>query len=250
MLRFCVFIPYRDRANHLAELLPRLTQTLQQDPRMTGVLSRVVIVEQNDDQPFNRGALFNAGFLVEEESFDYVCFHDVDFVPIDVDYSMPELPTRRIWEGAQSRPREPGGDRVIRHRFNWFFGAVLVFRKEHFRRVNGFDNHFPGWGFEDGDLRERCRYEGLEPQFGHGHFEALDHVNRGVNPDLSYTEQAMTNRRRYHRRWADGAGPPDHQSDGLSSIVFDWTETRSLLDELFGAESYPNARHLLVNLRE
>lgn len=250
MSRLCILVPYRDRLDHLARFVPHVTKYLEQDEHLQGVSPQIVIVEQHDNKPFNKGALLNAGFLVAENALDYVCFHDVDFLPIDADYSIPEYPTRRIWRGAESRPCEPGGVHLINHRFDWLFGGVSIFRKAHFRRVNGFSNLYQGWGYEDGDLRERCRAEGLGPEFGHGQFEPLDHVNRGINRDLSFTDEALANRERYKQRWIINGAGPDHRTDGLNTAGFNWTETRSLIDDLFGVGSYSNVRHLLIELYE
>lgn len=250
MPRLCIIVPYRDRVDHLTRFLPQLSRHLEENSQLQGVSTNIIIAEQNDSDPFNKGALLNAAFLIVEDCLDYVCFHDIDFLPLAADYSIPEMPTRRIWQGAESRPREPGGVHIINHRFDWFFGGVLIFRKEHFWQVNGFSNLYRGWGYEDGDLRERCRYEGLGPEFGHGCFEPLDHINRGINLDLSFTQEALANRARYQQRWVNHEIQPDHQSDGLNTAAFDWTETRALLDDLFGAGCYPDVRHLLIDLHE
>lgn len=248
MEKLCVLVPYRDREEHLRRLVPRLRSVLDQQFVSKKGMYEIVVVEQNDSEPFNKGALLNAGFLVMRESFDYVCFHDVDFVPIDADYSKPGLPTRRIWEGAESRPREPGGVHFINHQFDWFFGGVLLFSSEHFRAVNGFSNRYRGWGYEDGDLRERCRYQGLGPVFDHGSFEALDHVNRGIDVTLSFTAEAMANRDRYQARWGADAGEPDHQSDGLNTIRFEHSENPMLLSSILGRQAAKGVRHLLINI--
>jgi len=36
-----------------------------------------------------------------------------------------------------------------------YFGGVVAISPEHFARVNGFSNHFYGWGGEDDDFRQR-----------------------------------------------------------------------------------------------
>ena len=40
-------------------------------------------------QPFNRGWLLNQGFLAAEGEADYVALHDVDMLPVGVNYSYP-----------------------------------------------------------------------------------------------------------------------------------------------------------------
>jgi hypothetical protein len=42
----------------------------------------VLIVEQSSELPFNRGALLNIGFELCSGETDYVCFHDLEYLPI------------------------------------------------------------------------------------------------------------------------------------------------------------------------
>lgn len=61
-----LIVPYRDRPDHLGEFIKRLGQY------------RIVIVEQADAKPFNRGKLINAGFLIENPAIFIA--HDVDMI--------------------------------------------------------------------------------------------------------------------------------------------------------------------------
>ena len=56
---------------------------------------RLIIVEQSDDNPFNRGSLLNIGVRKAKElECTYVALHDVDMLPhSDVDYSLVDRPT-------------------------------------------------------------------------------------------------------------------------------------------------------------
>lgn len=243
MKRLAVLIPYRNREQHLRVLVPRLVEVLTSDGRIADVRSTVVILEQADDALFNRGALLNAGFLLMEQQIDYVCLHDVDYVPIDADYSMPSLPTRRIWEGAELRPREPGSGTMITHRADLFFSAVVLFTNEHFRKINGYSNGYRGWGYEDDDLRQRCVLCGLTPQLDGGKFQALDHVNRGFKPDMTFTEDGMRNQERFRRRWMDQVSASKFKSDGLNTLRFDYAIRDDYVRELFAPDICNHIRH-------
>jgi len=87
-----IIIPYRDRANQLFEFKKEIGKHIDFD-------FEVIVVEQLGDQDFNRGKLLNIGFLKAEElGCDYVVFHDVDMIPVDVDYSYRAKPTHLISE--------------------------------------------------------------------------------------------------------------------------------------------------------
>jgi hypothetical protein len=49
----------------------------------------------------------NVGFMLLRERIDYVCFHDVDYLPIWADYSLVDTPTMIVWYGFESRPLDP-----------------------------------------------------------------------------------------------------------------------------------------------
>src|SRR5690606_9813516 len=58
-----------------------------------------------------------------------------------------------------------------------FFGAVTVFSKSAFRKINGFNPLYDGWGLEDADLRERIQLYKLRVVRGAGTFTALPHAD-------------------------------------------------------------------------
>src|SRR3954465_1717315 len=94
-----VVIPYRDREEHLSVLLPHLSAYLA-----SRFMARILVVQQEDGGPFNRGLLCNIGFQLLCDEIDHVCFHDVDYLPIDADYSDPAQPAMIIWYGMERRP--------------------------------------------------------------------------------------------------------------------------------------------------
>lgn len=61
-----LIVPYRDRAEHLTVFMERMASY------------SIIIVEQADGKPFNRGKLINVGFL--EEKPDCFIAHDVDMI--------------------------------------------------------------------------------------------------------------------------------------------------------------------------
>lgn len=92
--RVCVIIPYRNREDHLSVFLKNFHPFLMQQ----NLEYKIIVVEQTADRPFNRGALFNIGFLEANkmEPWDYFVLHDVDLLPID---------NRNIYICSKENPR-------------------------------------------------------------------------------------------------------------------------------------------------
>ncbi len=123
-----LIIPYRDRHAHLSEFIPALTAYL---PSAT-----TIVVEQADSKPFNRAKLFNVA-VRELPDFAYYIFHDVDKIPVEVDYSFPSYVTQLEKNEFQIKD---------------YFGGVTMFNGSAFRYVNGYSNNFWGWGGEDNEM--------------------------------------------------------------------------------------------------
>ena len=114
------------------------------------------MVEQNDDLPFNRGKLLNIGFQQAiRNQCDYVVFHDIDMLPIDVDYSYSDVPIHLANNFTNSK----------REIFKTYFGGVTLFPIDLFKKVNGYSNEYWGWGFEDDDLLMRLTEQNVFTDF-------------------------------------------------------------------------------------
>jgi hypothetical protein len=58
-------------------------------------------------------------------------------------------------------------------------GGVIIFKNEHYEKVNGFSNDYIGWGKEDDDLYLRCEKENLFPyKHALGRFYSVPHPLR------------------------------------------------------------------------
>jgi len=180
-MKFSVIVCYRDRNSHLEILAPRLREVFGDD-------AEIIICEQDNDERFLRGQLFNVG--AKYAKGDILVFHDVDHVPYDnVTYEPPEdvdvwLPIKRVIyvnnETLEELPEDqiPSGYRHFRDRVDDdFFGGVEVFRRQAFFDINGFNSLYHGWGLEDADLRERISYYSRAARRGNGSFKALQHID-------------------------------------------------------------------------
>jgi len=146
-MKLGVIVPYRNRESHLK----KFTDNIQKYLKSKKIDFEVIIVEQSDDKPFNRGKLLNVGYIKAKAlGCDYIVFHDVDMLPIDVDYSYSEVPlhlaTHFELEYEKAKNLE----------FDDYFGGVTILCNSVFEKVNGYSNLYWGWGFEDDDLLFRC----------------------------------------------------------------------------------------------
>ena len=134
--RLGIIVPFRNRHLHLSIFKQEIERYLND----AGIDYKIIIVEQDDAKLFNRGMLLNIGFKYAKKlKCNYVVFHDVDILPIDVDYSYSDVPIHLA---------EP--------MFDKYFGGVTLFPTKLFEKINGYSNKYWGWGFEDDDLLLRC----------------------------------------------------------------------------------------------
>jgi hypothetical protein len=161
--KLSVVIPYRNREKHLNSFLNTFPLLCNWDN------FHIFVIEQYDDKPFIRGAMFNIGFL-ESKDYDFHCFHDVDMLPINADYSIPDTPAHLAMHATQFTNYYPG---------NLYYGGVNLFKKNHFETINGFSNSYPVWGSEDDDLRRRVLESGFPLVKRKGFFLSLPHQHIG-----------------------------------------------------------------------
>ena len=138
MHKLGVIVPYRNRYEHLQEFKKSIVIYLESK----NIDFKIIIVEQDNAKLFNRGMLCNIGFVeAQKENCDYIVIHDVDMIPIDVDYSYSNVPVHLATDNIP---------------FESYFGGMTMFPTDIFEKINGFSNLYWGWGFEDDDLRYRC----------------------------------------------------------------------------------------------
>ena len=138
MHKLGVIVPYRNRYEHLQEFKKSIVEYLESK----NIDFKLIIVEQDNAKLFNRGMLCNIGFIeAQKENCDYIVIHDIDMIPIDVDYSYSKVPVHLATDNIP---------------FESYFGGITMFPTDIFEKINGFSNLYWGWGFEDDDLRYRC----------------------------------------------------------------------------------------------
>ncbi len=133
-----IVIPYRDRAEQLSAFVRDIVPLLK---RYMNTF-KVVIVEQEQGKPFNRGKLLNIGFTEYRHSTPF-------FVTQDVDTHPNEECVRRLYTNNQYEVMRiyNGHDRSL--------GGITKLSTSALLQMNGFPNHIWGWGIEDRALYYR-----------------------------------------------------------------------------------------------
>jgi hypothetical protein len=149
-----IITPYRDRPDHLEKFIPHMNGFLPD--------AKIVIVEQSaDGRPFNRGKLLNVGFL-ETEATHY-CFHDVDMLPLNVDYSQSRGATQLAFSEIQ---------------VSNYFGGVTLIEGTFFKTSQGYHNDYFHRA-EDNEYFFNIHLRGLLTNRRFGTFKQLPHPRTG-----------------------------------------------------------------------
>jgi hypothetical protein len=219
-----IVVPYRDRDAQLRRFLPHVRQYFAANG---DIRYRIVIVEQEDGLPFNRGAIKNVGFLLSGEA-EYTCFHDVDYLPVSADYSWADVPTGLVWFGAESIPISSSPDtHYIRPDMPNFFGGAILIPNHVFERVDGYSNDYWGWGYEDTDLMLRFKAARIPCARRKCFFRPLFHESDGYEANGDMKSAGLANRALQKGKWA-----PNRRAgrDGLSTISYEILSREAIAD--------------------
>lgn len=87
-----IIVPYRDRVQHLRVFLNHMHNFLSQQH----IAYDIFVVEQIQNQTFNRAKLINVGYQLAQlqRNWDCIVLHDVDLLPLDLraDYACGHQP--------------------------------------------------------------------------------------------------------------------------------------------------------------
>jgi hypothetical protein len=148
--RTAIIVPFRDdkdniRSNQLKQFLSYMKSYLSDSNCYD-----IFIIEQSDDgRKFNRGKLLNIGYKIAQSlnKYTHLIFHDVDLLPSSellpyyLDSGNNIVHIAKVWKRYDS---------------DKYFGGVVTFPVNLFKKINGFPNNFWGWGGEDDELYIRA----------------------------------------------------------------------------------------------
>lgn len=185
-------VPVRDRHQQMSEFTknmpPYLDRTLGPE---TWEIWFIQDVGTENKRPFNKGALFNIGFLELKARFlnrwqnKVLVMHDVDI------YIKPECTDSRPIEYTVPHAgaiRHPYGE--IDPRKGPIMGCFTILYASDYARVNGVPNYY-GWGVEDVTFGYRCQAVGIHidetgliPRYSDPRI--YDEVSHRTPADLTY----------------------------------------------------------------
>jgi DNA-directed RNA polymerase subunit E'/Rpb7 len=167
-IKVAIIIPHRNRLDNLNEFIDKFKKF-----NLRNNVMDVYVIDQNNNQKFNRGLLLNIGFYISKyKNYDRYIFHDVDTYP---DEKMFEHYFKYANFNIHYTSPELSG---IKYKYDKFLGGVEAFTEYDFERINGFPNTFFGWGGEDDALYNRAVANQLifyRPTQSHGSYNLVPH---------------------------------------------------------------------------
>ncbi len=145
-------VPYRDREYHKHFFLKYMNYILEEEEKEKGGnetsnQSVILFAHQQDQRPFNRGAMKNLGFLVAAKDLWPNNYKEITFIFHDVD----TLPYKK---GLIDYDTTKG---IIKHYYGYEYtlGGIFAIKGADFERINGFPSLW-AWGFEDNAVQQRA----------------------------------------------------------------------------------------------
>jgi hypothetical protein len=257
-----ILIPFRDRWMHLKYELAHLHPILQRQK----LNYQIFVVEQDGRDTFNKGRLFNSGFMIVDalKKFDCIIFQDVDLLleddrtRYDCEIKLPE-----IYQNLKFENRNRINANIVKHlstyvnSFNYkvqkysrpksglnmkdilkfnvkfqemsLYGGVTAMTPYQYKFINGYSNQYWGWGCEDEDLSFRLNNANFvieESDEQTGRFTMIQHKRDRGNFD---------NFGRFYKLM-DAVQRQYH--DGISNIQFKIKEV----------DEQPTFTHIVVNI--
>lgn len=167
-LRPIIIVPYRDRPRQLAQFIDHMQRHYGNIP--------ICIIEQDEDNNFNRGKLLNIGFL-ENPGYTHYIFHDVDMLPINVSYL--QYYTKPVLQLARSNIQLVN-----------YLGGVTRFSNTAFSKSGGYHNDYYHRA-EDNEMRFNLKRLDMAVINKPGAFKILQHERQGPEFDPALWAKAQ-----------------------------------------------------------
>lgn len=203
-----IIVHYRNRKEHLDAYLNQIKTYKTQSPY------ELVIVEQDEGKPFNRGLMKNIGFTLRDPESDFVIFNDVDIIPTESMFQeyMKQTEVCRYLSAHKQ-----------------CMGGVVGFRPMCFENSNGFPNVIFEWGVEDRILFYRTKHKGFNIQNENNILSNRSVVNRFImkpnndsikrnSPSNWLKSYSDTQCKAFENRYQSNVFESLLQSDGLNTL--------------------------------
>jgi beta-1,4-galactosyltransferase 1 len=209
-----IFIPYREREQHLKYFIENTVPLIQSNLSN----SKVVVIEQNEGKLFNRGAILNIGFKEYENKSKYFITHDVDINPsIEVIKNIYSDKNNDMYRIRTPHDESLGGIIKVKHN--------IIFN------MNGFPNNIWGWGIEDRALYYRCYIKNINIE---------DNKNKSfkILPHKSNSESYIGEKKKisdiWRKEYIDNLNNKEKEemimSSGLNNIEYKIIERKMIHD--------------------
>lgn len=170
-MKAAIIIPFRDNGDGERDAqLKILLNRISEINRINRQEYKVYVINQADNQLFNRASLINSGVGICKDECGYFILHDVDNIPItNGDVYRKRGHTGNVCGEIDGKKYTDIDDH---------FGDVVHFNKEDYFAINGMSNYYWGWGFECSATPLRLRNMGIEIRRGDGVFKQLRHETK------------------------------------------------------------------------
>jgi len=152
-----ILVPFKNREENEKIFIPYMKNYMKN--YFEEINYKIVIIEQLNDKLFNKGVLFNIGFLLTSGTTDYYSLHDIDQLPISSDYRYKTIPMHMC---INSIEQSNTCDLLNTYKeLNYEQRGMIIINKEDYIIANGHSNNYWGWGLIDDDFSLRLIYSGI-----------------------------------------------------------------------------------------
>ena len=203
----------------------------------------IIVVEQDENYPFNIGKLKNIGFDYlnknSSKKYDNYIFSDIDTIPNTdlIDYFFKITDSLNALGTYGTRYTEMDLKNNIP-----FVGALISCTKEFFEEINGYPNNFYGWQGEDENLLLRL-YETKKPLYKNKNGSIIDtEITNGMLKTTKEKVEELNKEKEDREKlvYEKNVNYKNYKKNGLSNLNYD------VIDKF----TFTNNYHIIVNLKK